>query len=66
MKFYTPLFILICLPIIFSEELGGLKAAITDDFINSVLVTFEDDIKDVLNGVKIDDSEYLITKRVQT
>ena len=59
MKFYTSLFILICLPIIFSEELGGLKAAITDDFINSVLVAFEDDIKDVLNGVRIDDREYL-------
>ena len=59
MKFYASLFILICLPIIFSEELGGLKVAITDDFINSVLVAFEDDIKDLLKGVRIDDMEYL-------
>ena len=57
MKIYSSLFILCILPFLFCEEEGGVKVAINDKFINSILLNFESEIKDLLQGIRIDDTD---------
>jgi hypothetical protein len=48
--------IIVCLlSLIICNEEGGVKIAINDGFINSILLNFEDEIKELLKGVRIDD-----------
>ena len=57
MKIYSSLFILCILPFLFCEEEGGVKVAINDKFINSILLNFESEIKDLLQGIRLDDTD---------
>ena len=57
MKMNLSIIILCLLPLIICNEKGGVKIAINDGFINSILLNFEDEIKDLLRGVRIADTD---------
>ena len=59
MKKYLILLLFSLFQILNCEELGGIKVAINDEFINSALYNFENEIKIFLQGVRLEDREHL-------
>lgn len=59
MKKYLILLLFISFHILNCEVLGGVKVLVNDEFINSALVSFEDEVKTFLQEVKLEDREYL-------
>jgi len=57
MKINLSLIVLCLLSLIICDEEGGVKIAVNDGFINSILLNFEDEIKELLKGVRIDDTD---------
>ena len=57
MKIKSIIIILCLLSLFFCDEEGGVKVAVNDKFINSILLNFESDIKDLLQGVQLDDTD---------
>ena len=59
MKYYTTFILCFILPIIFCDELGGIKVGINDKFISNVIRDFEPELRKVLEGVSIPNGEKL-------
>ena len=59
MKYYTTFILCFLLPIIFCDELGGIKAGINDKFISNLIRDFEPEIRKVLERVSIPNGEKL-------
>ena len=59
MKMNFSIIVLCLLSLIICDEEGGVKIAVNDGFINSILLNFEEEIKDLLKGVRIDDTDSL-------
>ena len=59
MKYYTTFILCFLLPIIFCDELGGIKVGINDKFISNVIRNFEPELRKVLEGVSIPNSDKL-------
>ena len=55
MKYYTAFVLCFLLPIIFCDELGGVKVAINEKFISNLIRNFEPDLKKVLDKIPIPD-----------
>ena len=55
MKYYTSFILCFLLPIIFCDELGGVKVAINDKFISNLIRNFEPDLRKVLDKIRIPD-----------
>ena len=49
MKYYTTFILCFILPIIFCDELGGIKVGINDKFISNVIRDFEPELRKVLD-----------------
>ena len=59
MKYYTTFILCFLLPIIFCDELGGIKAGINDKFISNLIRHFEPEIRKVLERVSIPNGKKL-------
>ena len=59
MKYYTTFILCFLLPIIFCDELGGIKAGINDKFISNLIRHFEPEIRKTLERVSIPNGEKL-------
>ena len=59
MKKYLILLLFSLFKILNCEELGGIKVVLNDEFINSALYNFENEIKIFLQGVRLEDREHL-------
>ena len=59
MKYYTTFILCFVLPIIFCDELGGIKAGINDKFISNLIRHFEPEIRKTLERVSIPNGEKL-------
>ncbi len=59
MKYYTTFILCFLLPIIFCDELGGIKAGINDKFISNLIRDFEPEIRKVLERVSIPNGKKL-------
>jgi len=59
MKYYTTFILCFLLPIIFCDELGGIKAGINDKFISNLIRDFEPEIRKTLERVSIPNGEKL-------
>lgn len=55
MKVYLSIIVFCLISLIICNEEGGVKVAVNDEFINSILLNFEDDIQELLKGISIDD-----------
>jgi len=65
MKYYTTFILCFILPIIFCDELGGIKVGINDKFISNVIRDFEPDLRKVLERVTIPDGDTLTKGIIQ-
>ena len=59
MKYYITFILCFLLPIIFCDELGGIKAGINDKFISNLIRHFEPEIRKVLERVSIPNGKKL-------
>ena len=59
MKYYTTFILCFLLPIIFCDELGGIKVGINDKFISNLIRNFEPELRKVLERVSIPNSDKL-------
>ena len=59
MKYYITFILCFLLPIIFCDELGGIKAGINDKFISNLIRHFEPEIRKTLERVSIPNGEKL-------
>jgi hypothetical protein len=59
MKMNLSIILLFLLSLVICDEEGGVKVAVNDGFINSILLNFEEEIKELLKGVRIDDTDSL-------
>ena len=59
MKIYHSLIVLCLLQVLLCDELGGIKVVINNNFINSALYGFEDKIKQLLQGIKLENYSVL-------
>ena len=53
MKYYTTFILCFLLPIIFCDELGGIKAGINDKFISNLIRDFEPELRKVFERISI-------------
>lgn len=60
MKAYQSIILLCFLQVLFCDELGGIKVAINDSFISSILPNFEQTIQEKLaQGIKLNDVKFI-------
>ena len=59
MKYYTTFILCFLLPIIFCDELGGIKVGINDKFISNLMRNFEPELRKVFERVSIPNSDKL-------